>query len=109
MATSDLHNVLDSEWAYVVGLLPADLDKLASTTGAIQRRRSIASAQQLLRFALAYAAADWSFRHTAAMASFMGGERISDVALLQRLRKAPAFLRAVISAVLARRLDSVPR
>jgi hypothetical protein len=109
MAASDLHHVLDSEWAYVLGLLPPDLDKLASDTGAIQRKRSVASAQQLLRLALAYAAADWSFRQTAAMASFMGGAKISDVAVLQRLRKSPEFLRAVISALLARRLDSAPR
>jgi hypothetical protein len=109
MATSALHNVLDTEWAYVLGLLPVDLDKLASETGAIRRKRSIASAEQLLRLALAYAAADWSFRHTAAMSSLMAGKKMSDVAVLQRVRKCPAFLRALISALLARRLDSASR
>ena len=43
MAALNLHHVVDSEWAYLVGLLPVDLDKLAKDTGAIQRRRSVSS------------------------------------------------------------------
>lgn len=105
MAALNLHHVVDSEWAYLVGLLPVDLDKLAKDTGAIQRRRSVSSGEQLLRLALAYATGDWSVRQTAAMATTLGARRISDVAVLNRLRGCPEFLRSLVSKVLAERVQ----
>jgi hypothetical protein len=109
MATSTLQSITDTDWAYVLTLLPADLDKLARDTGAIQRMRSITSGEQLLHLVLASATADWTYRQTAAMLPMWGGPEISDVALLKRLRGCPAFLRALISAVLARRVQSAVR
>jgi hypothetical protein len=41
------------------------------------------------------------------MAPGFGGHKISDVAVLNRMRSSPAFLRALISSVLARRLQAV--
>ncbi len=109
MAVDQVREVVEEEWAYLLGLLPADLDKLAEESGAFRRRRAIGSAQELLRLALAYAAEDWSLRQTAAMASAMGWHTMSDVAVLKRLRACPEFLRRVISSMLARRVQVFPR
>lgn len=105
MAGEVVREVVQEEWAYVVGLLPSNLDELAGTTGALRRRRAIASAADLIRLVLAYATEDWSLRQTAAMSRAMGWQAMSDVAILNRLRACPEFLRQVVSAVLARRLD----
>lgn len=107
MATNPA-SVVGTDWNYVLSLLPPDLDKLATETGAIRRRRSFTSAEQLLRVLLAYATGDWSFRQTAAMFPLWGGAEISDVAVLKRFRSSPAFLCALISALLARRLEDQP-
>lgn len=109
MGDNRVGEVVQDEWAYLMGLLPANLDELAEETGALRRRRAVVSAEDLLRLALAYAAEDWSLRQTAAMAQVMGWQKISDVGILKRLRGCPEFLRRVISAVLARRLESLPR
>ena len=109
MAVDRVREVVEDEWAYLVGLLPANLDELAEESGALQRRRAVGSAQDLLRLALAYAAHDWSLRQTAAMAEVMGWQSISDVGVLKRLRGCPEFLRRVISGVLARRIEIFPR
>ncbi len=105
MAAEVLREVVQDEWAYVVGLLPSNLDELAEATGALRRRRAITSGEALIRLVLAYAAEDWSLRQTAAMSRAMGWHTMSDVAILNRLRACPEFLRRVVSAVLARRLD----
>jgi hypothetical protein len=109
VAVDRVREVVEDEWAYLVGLLPANLDELAEESGALQRRRAVVSAQDLLRLALAYAAHDWSLRQTAAMAEVMGWQSISDVGVLKRLRGCPEFLRRVISGVLARRIEIFPR
>jgi hypothetical protein len=101
--------IVEAEWAYLVGLLPVNLDDLAVATGALRRRRAVASGEGLLRLCLAYALEDWSLRQTAAMAEMMGWQSVSDVAILKRLRACPKFLAEVISAVLLRRLEAVPR
>ena len=50
------------------------------------------TAETLLRIILAYAWNDWSLRTTAAWASRIGLADLSDVAILKRLRRAPAWL-----------------
>lgn len=100
---------MEDEWAYLVGLLPANLDGLAVETGALRRRRAVASGEDLVRLCLAYALEDWSLRQTAAMAEMMGWQAISDVAILERLRACPKFIAELISAILLRRLEAAPR
>jgi hypothetical protein len=34
-----VREIVEEEWAYLVGLLPANLDSLAVATGALRRRR----------------------------------------------------------------------
>ena len=104
-----IREVVKEEWAYLVGLLPANLDELAVTTGALRRRRAVTSGEDLLRLCLAYSLEDWSLRQTAAMAQMMGWQAISDVAVLKRLRACAGLLKELISGVLARRLEAVAR
>ncbi|MCL4414066.1 MAG: hypothetical protein M1522_04845, partial [Actinobacteria bacterium] len=104
-----IREVVKEEWAYLVGLLPANLDELAVTTGALRRRRAVTSGEDLLRLCLACSLEDWSLRQTAAMAQMMGWQAISDVAVLKRLRACAGLLKELISGVLARRLEAVAR
>jgi len=109
VAVDRVRDVVQEEWAYLRGLLPANLDELATETGALRRRRIVASGHDLLRLALAYAVEDWSLRQTAAMAQALDWHTMSDVAILKRLRACPEFLRRVIAGILERRLEFLPR
>ena len=104
-----VREIVEEEWAYLVGLLPPGLDDLAVATGALRRRRRLSSGEDLLRLCLAYALEDWSLRQTAAMAEMMGWHTISDVGVLKRLRACPKFLAELVSAVLLRRLEAAAR
>ena len=79
---------LDDDWPLLLTLLPADLDASAKQTGALQRKRGVPSAQALLRLAFAFAYAGLSLRACAIWARQTGVAWLSDVALLQRLRRA---------------------
>jgi hypothetical protein len=103
--------MVQSEWDYVLGLLPRDLARSAWAHGVILRRRQVQSAAALLRLVLGYALCDWSLRATAAAAERMGFGRLSDVAVLKRLRRCGPWLARVTAQVLARQqgpLDAVP-
>lgn len=79
---------LPDEWPMLLSLLPADLEASAKACGALQRKRGVPSAQALLRLAFAYAHVGLSLRATATWAATAGVARLSDVALLKRLRRA---------------------
>jgi Transposase DDE domain len=79
---------LADDWPLLLSLLPPDLDASAKATGALQRQRGVASAQALLRLAFAFAYAGLSLRASATWARQTGVACLSDVALLQRLRRA---------------------
>ena len=83
---------LEAQWGLLRQFLPAGWQDAAWTTGAITRRRAIQSADALLRLIFAYAWNDWSLRTTAAWARRIGLAEVSDVAVLKRLRHAPAWL-----------------
>ena len=76
--------------------MPAGWQDAAWTTGAIARRRAIQSAEALLRLIFAYAWNDGSLRTTAAWARRIGLAEVSDVAVLKRLRHAPAWLGSLL-------------
>ena len=84
--------LLENEWQYVLNMMPADLEESAAAKLALQRRRQIASASDLLRLALAYGVCDMSLRQTAAWAEVIGLGRLSDVAVLKRLKGAEEWL-----------------
>jgi hypothetical protein len=58
--------------------------------GALQRRRKVKHALDLLRMALLYAGCDWSLRMVGLWCNAVGIGNLSDVAVLPRLRKSRA-------------------
>lgn len=99
-ASAECHQLLHQEWEQVVDMLPVDLEKTAKATQALQRRREVRSAQDLLRLVLAYVLTDWSFRLLAAWATVRGFCCISDVALRKRLKGARKWLGGLVGTML---------
>lgn len=92
---------LNDDWPLLLTLLPADLEASAKATGALQRKRGVPSAQALLRLAFAFAYAGLSLRAIATWARQTGLARLSDVALLQRLRRAATWAGHLLAQQLA--------
>jgi len=90
----------DTEWLAFWRRLPADAEAQAHTTGAFQRRRGVPSPQALLRLVLAYACTDWGLRLVATWAALLDIAQVSDVALLNRLRGAHAWLSRLVATLL---------
>jgi Transposase DDE domain len=78
-----------------------DLEASARAHGAILRLRVIRTAAQLLRLVLAYALSGLSLRGTAAWAEAAGEASLSDVALLQRLRRCGPWLAELVGELSA--------
>lgn len=84
--------IVGREWPYVLDLMPGDLEQSAMGMGAIRRRREITSGGDLLRLALCYGFCDLSLEQTAMQAALIGMAKMSDVAVLKRLRQADGWL-----------------
>jgi hypothetical protein len=85
-----------------LGRLPPDLDleALGRETKALQRRRGVRSATDLLRLALAWGPGGYSLQQVAAWAGELGIAEITDEALIQRLHGTGDFLEAVTKHLL---------
>jgi len=101
----ELRQIVDQDWEDIQAWLPDDIDDLAVSTGALQRRRQIKSGSELLRIILGYSLLDYSLRSTSAWLSSIGLHQLSDVAILKRLKAAPAFLEALLKKMLGWRLS----
>jgi hypothetical protein len=99
------HPRLDSgEWARLEQRLGggAVLEKSAREHKALRRRRGVRDASTLLRLSLMYGPGGQSLRSTATLASAGGLADLSDVALLQRLRRAGDWLERLCQEQFAR-------
>lgn len=98
----------ESQWESLLGKLPRDfdLDTTLRQRGVLQRRRAIRSASVLLRLVLVWAVGGLSLRATAAWAQVQDVARLSDVALLKRLRQAGPWLGDLLTALLGLRLET---
>ena len=85
-----------------------DLDALALSTGAIRRKRVLATGAKLLRLALARGPGGLSLKQTAAWAETLGFARMSDPGIKYRLDHAVGFLDAIVSHTLAANTRSRP-
>jgi Transposase DDE domain len=96
-------SLLTLDWDGVVARLggTAVLERGARETKAFLRARSVASAVDLLRLILAYCLGERGLRSTAAWAAAMGLADISNVALLQRLRRCGDWLALLVGEALA--------
>jgi hypothetical protein len=84
---------LDENWKVILDLLPGGWEEQAFLCGAIERQRDIRSAGELLRTLLLHVGKGYSLRETVVRAELAGLAKISDVALLKRLRRAERWLR----------------
>jgi len=89
-------------WEQLMHGLPDDLDLEASahTTRALQRRRGVHNAADLLRLILAYAVCDWPLRTVAAWYALRGLGCLSRNAVRQRLRHSVDWLGSLLAALL---------
>jgi hypothetical protein len=88
------------EWAVMLARLPAGLDEIARQTGALERKRAVKSAGDLLRLVLAYSMWDWSLKQVGAWATVTDLAEVSDVALRNRLRHSRLWLSQVLGQAL---------
>lgn len=98
--------LVDRDWEDVQAWLPPNLEDLALSSGAIQRRRSIRTGREMLRLALAYSLLDFSLRSVSAWMAGAGLGQMSDVAVLKRLKAAAPFLQALLQEMLNRRIGN---
>ncbi len=86
--------------------LPAglDLDVSARASGALIRRRGVKDATSLLRLALGYGVCGLSLRANSAWAEVSAIASLSDVALLNRLRRSADWLGEIVAAILSERM-----
>lgn len=98
METVALHD--ESEWAYVLTLLPPDLEESARQNAALVRCRNIPDAGALMRLALAYAVSDLSLKDVAGWAHGLGLAEITGPGLFYRLRESEAWLERVLAQTL---------
>jgi Transposase DDE domain len=83
---------------------PAALEESAKRCGALKRRREISRAEDLLRLSLAYGPCGMSLRTAAAWATMADIAKISDVAVLKRLRACGDWLEELVGLLLSQRL-----
>lgn len=81
------------DWQILLGLFPAEWQRLGRSCGAVTRLRGFPSLEALLRTLLLHVGCGWSLRETAVQAKLAGIANVSDVTLLNRLRDAEGWLR----------------
>jgi hypothetical protein len=95
------------DWSALLARLPPDLnlDELARTSGAIQRRRGdgIADGETLLRLCLARGPGGKSLQETAGWAYQIGLAELTGQSLNERLHRSVGFLSAITQRLLAAR------
>ena len=86
---------MNEDWDVVLSFLLANWKELARETGALKGLRKDKSVEALLRVVLLHLAGGHLLRETAVRARKAELADLSDVALLKRLRKSSAWLRAL--------------
>jgi hypothetical protein len=97
------------DWENLEEKLGIDLETTAKETKAIQRKREISSAKDLLRLILFYATSDWSLKLVGAWALLQRIGYLSDVAILKRLRTSKAWMGRLVFLVLQKRVLALKR
>jgi len=102
----DALNLLETQWKYLLSMLPTkvDLEASARDKGALLRRRVVRSAETLLRLALVYCCG-LSLRQTSCWASLQGLGKLSQVGVMKCLRRSSAWLEFLVVTKLAERAE----
>ena len=93
---------IDEDFEYLVTFLPKDWRSQAKLLGALRRCRGIPSPDVLLRLLLIHLAEGCSLRETALRASKGGLLKISDVAIMDRLRASGQWFQWMSSELMKR-------
>src|SRR5436309_1466933 len=99
----------DENWRFMLKLLPTRWEELARETGAVRRLRGFDSIEQLLRALLLHVALGCSLRETVVVAKAAGWLKMSDVALLKKLRQSERWLQALCVGLLGEGELELPR
>ena len=102
-------HLADTNWDYLLSLLPQDWRDSARKSGAVVRLRGTTSVENLLRVLLLHIAHGCSLRTTVVMARQAGWADMSDVALLKRLRCSENWLRQMCVGLLEQSGLSMPQ
>jgi len=90
----------DENWGVLLSLLPANWEALASQFEAVERLRGFDSVEAVLRTLLLHVGKGLSLRETAVQAKLAGRAEVSDVTILNRLRSAESWWRALCQLLL---------
>ena len=103
-----IQDIVGEGWQSVLKLLPEDLDESAVEFKALQRKRGIASAGDLLRLGLAYALGETSLAGISRWAEGTETGYLSRQALFKRLRNAGPWFEHILSSLLQDAFDTIP-
>jgi hypothetical protein len=98
----------DSDWELLLRQFPEGWEIQAHLTGAIERFRRFRSAADLLRTLLLHVGLGYSLRETAVRATQAGLATVSDVAVLDRMRKAAGWFRWICNRLLEEKRWELP-
>jgi hypothetical protein len=87
-------SIAEENWKVLTSLLPTGWRQMAWQSGAVERLRGFPSLDVLLRMPLLHVARGYSLRETVVRAKLANWTKISDVALLKRLRNSEEWLRS---------------
>lgn len=102
----EITTIAANTWDELLTNMPIDIESSAKDFGAITRKREIKSGRDLLRIILAYCGMDWSFRTLGAWSLSIGLATISDVAIRNRVKKATAWMQAMVGAYLSQKVTA---
>jgi hypothetical protein len=106
--SSDRLSVGD-DFEYLVKLLPEGWQAKAKELGALRRCRKVESAEVLLRVLLIHLAEGCSLRETAVRAARGGLSKLSDVAIMDRLRLSGSWFRWMNLGLVQRWIEREPK
>jgi hypothetical protein len=92
--------VMDEKWIVLIRPIEQELEESARQDMAMIRRRLIQTAANLLRLVMLYVARDFSLCQTGAWGTLLKLGSLSDVAVLQRLRRCGRWLGHLIALLL---------
>ena len=99
----------ETNWQTLVEFFPANWKELARETGANARLRGFRSVEALLRTLLLHVARGYSLRETVVHARLARLARVSDVALLKRVRRAEEWFRTLCVSLLQEQGIAMPQ
>ena len=96
-----METLADTNWSYLLSLLPKNWENLARASGGLRRLRGTNSAGDLLRTLLLHVGHGFSLRSTTVLAKAAGWAAMSDVALLHKLRTCESWLHKLCLGMLS--------